>query len=259
MIQPSVQSVERALELLFALERAGRPTRLTDLSRSTGLHKATAQRLLMVMERRGLVRKDESGYSVGLAAVPLANAFFSANDLTRVTLPVLQELAASTGETASLYQRLGFNRVGVPRVDGVHPLQYTLPVGQRLPLHLGAGKVLAATMPEAELNQMLDHLGEIRLVTGQVWTRQDFLERLRQIRERGFDVSAGERTFGATAICAPVELSDGTTIAALAVVSRTNLLDAERTSQLVVEVRRAAQAISNMRSRLGLSPNHSGQ
>lgn len=250
--RPPVHTLERALDLVFALERSGRPTRLAELSRATGIHKATAQRLLLVLQHRGMVCKEESGYHVGLAAVPLANAFFAANSLTKITLPVLQNLAAVTGETVSLYQRLEFTRVLVQRINGLNPLQYNLPIGQRLPMHLGGGRVFAAAMSEEEVTRLLEMAGEIRLASGQVWTRGQFLERLQQVRETGFDVAIEERAVGVGSVAAPVRLSTGTTLAALSITSRKNRLSADRILELSVEVRRAAQQISRMCSPVDL-------
>ena len=244
--QASVRSVERTLDLLMALEQAGHPERLIDLAGATGLHKATAQRLLLVLERRGLVDKDSGRYRVGLAMVPLAHAFFLENDLAKAALPVLQELAVATQETVSIFVRLGFSRIVVQRVEGKHPLRYVMPIGQRLPLHLGAGKVLAASMPEEELHQMLDQLGEIRLVTGELWPREAFLAHLRQIREEGFAVSINERTLGVASVTAPILRPDGTTTAALAIVGPAESVTRERMPQFSVEVRRAAQTIMEM-------------
>lgn len=242
--QPSVRSVERTLDLLMMLEQAGQPLRLVDLARATDLHKATTQRLLSVLERRGLVDRGSGGYRVGLAAVPLAHAFFLENDLTRAALPVVQELAVATEETVSIFVQLGFSRVVVQRVEGKHPLRYQMPVGCRLPLHLGAGKVLAASLPQEELREMLAQVGEIRRATGEVWPREAFLAELEKIREQSFAVSINERTIGAASVAAPITRADGTTMAALAIVGPTDSMALERIPQLSVEVRRAAQAIS---------------
>ena len=244
--QSSVRSVERTLDLLMILEQSGRPVRLTDLARATGIHKATTQRLLGVLERRGLVDKDSGRYRVGLAAVPLAHAFFMENDLTKAALPMVQELAVATEETVSIFVRLGFSRVVVQRVQGKHPLRYQMPIGYRLPLHLGAGKVLAASLPQEELREMLAQVGEIRRATGEVWPKGPFLAELEKIREQGFAVSINERTIGAASVAAPITRADGTTIAALAVVGPTESVALERIPQLSVEVRRAAQAISGI-------------
>lgn len=244
LVQPSVRSVERAVDLLLTLEQAGHPMRLSELARAAGIHIATAQRLLSVLERRGLVEKESARYRVGLATVPLAYAFYLGNDLTKVALPVLQALSAATGQTCSLFLRLGLSRVVVQRVEGKHPLRFVLTIGQRLPLYLGAGKVLAAAMSKQELDRLLNQIGEMRLATGQVRTKEAFLAELKQIRKQGFAVSINERTMGVASVAAPIVQPGGTTVAAISAVGPVDKVPPDRIPQLSVDVRRAAQAIA---------------
>lgn len=240
----SIRSVDRAIDLLSALEMALHPMGVSDLGRAVNVPRATALRVLGVLVRRGLVEKVQGRYQIGVAAVPLAHAFLMTNSLSRAALPVMQELADVSEETVSLFVRLGFSRVAVQRVEGLRPLRYTLPIGQRLPLHVGIGKVLAAGMPEDELTRLLDHVGPIRLVTGEIRTREALLAELAGIREQGFAVSISERNMGITSVAAVVPDLEGDTSAAIAVIGPSERVGEEKIRQLSIEVRRAAQSIS---------------
>ena len=249
----SIRSVDRALRLLRVLEVAGRPMRLTDLSTSAELPKATVQRLLAVLERNGFVAKRQDRYEVGVAAVPLAYAFLAGNSLVQASLPVLQELAAVTGETASLFVRDGIERVVVQRVEGANPLRFSTPVavGQRFPLLLGAaGKVLAAAMPEGDLTELLAKTGSIALPTGEVLTAPEFLGRLEQVRKQGFAVSRDERRLGIASVAAPLSTPERGTIAAISVTGASERVSAEKVERLIVEVGLAARAIVERYSRI---------
>src|SRR3954464_7788926 len=71
----SVQSVDRALDVLETLARAGGPLGVGELAERTDLPQGTAHRLLQSLQQRGYVRRDASRkYSVGTAAVRLADA-----------------------------------------------------------------------------------------------------------------------------------------------------------------------------------------
>jgi IclR family acetate operon transcriptional repressor len=238
------RSVERTLHLLLAMEEAGRPMGLSELSRAVQLPKPTVQRLLFVLERYGFAEKWQGRYHLGIAVLPLGHAFLLSKELTRVTLPVLQELAHVSEETASLFVRSGFHRIVVQRIDGRNPLRYILPTGQRLPLHLGgAGKVLAAAMPEKELEKMLENVGEIRLATGELVTHRRFLAELDQVRRQGYAIGCNERLMGAVSVAAPFVDAGNTTIAAVTVAGQADRLTLDRLEQLSVEVRAAAKAI----------------
>lgn len=238
------RSLERALHLLLVMEEAGRPLGLTELSQATQLPKPTVQRLLNILGNYSFSEKWLGRYHLGIAFLPLAHAFLMGTELTRVTLPVLQELAQSTEETASLFVRLGFQRVLVQRIDGLYPLRYILPTGQRLPLHLGAGKVLAAALHENELQQLLDKVGNFHLATGKMITCKSLRDELDQIRRQGFAISQNERAMGAASVAAPVVSASGMTIAAVAVAGHTDRLTLKRLNYLSIEIRSAAKAIA---------------
>jgi IclR family acetate operon transcriptional repressor len=177
--------------------------------------------------------------------VPLARTFLTDSSLTRSALPVLEELAVLSGETTCLYVRQGFDRVVVQRVEGAHPMRYTIRVGQRLPLLVGAaGLVLAAAMPEEELRQLLDRVGTVRLATGEMRPRGALLARLEDIRLRGIAISREEREAGVVSVAAPVTRHARGTIAAISVAGPPARMDQERVDFLSVEVRQAAQRIA---------------
>ena len=247
----SVRSVERTLDLLIALERAEEPMGLSQLARAVRIPKPTAQRLLSVLERRGFVQKERAIYQLGAGIVPLVGAFLAGNSLAKAALPVLEELALISGETVSLQVRNGFDRVVVQRVRSPHALGYSLSIGQRLPLHLGAcGQVLMAAMPEAELMAFLEPLCEMRLAGGQIRTRAELLAKLEEVRASGFAISRGEREAFVVSLAAPVVRAAKGTVAALAVTGPPGRMPQEKIEQLSIEVRRAAQEVARLSSRV---------
>lgn len=240
----SMRSLERALHLLAILQEAGCSMGLTELGHASQLSKPTVLRMLLVLERYGFVERRQGRYRLGVAALPLAHTYILGNELTRVALPVLQELAQTTGETTSMFVRLGFKRVLVQRIEGLHPMRFVLPLGEKLPLHVGAGKVLAAAMSEEEIRQMLDELGEIRLASGQPISRKALLTELEHVRKQGYAVSLGERMLGIVAVAAPVIDAKGATIAAVSVAGTAERLPVKKIERLSLEVRDAAKMIA---------------
>jgi IclR family transcriptional regulator, acetate operon repressor len=240
-----VRSVERALDLLLLLERASEPVGVRELARLADMPRATVHRLLTVLETRGFVQSDRGRYAIGPGIVPLAGAFLAGDSLIRVALPMLERLTIVSGETSSLYIRQGFERVVVQRVDSPHVLRYTVRIGQRLPLHLGAaGHVLAAGLPEDELRQLLSQVDQVRLSNGQILTREELAERIARVRQQGFDISQEERELGVVAVAAPVVRPGRGTVAAIAVLGPPSRIPPDKAEQISLEVRRAAKEIS---------------
>src|SRR5262249_16984932 len=59
--QNGTQAVDRAARLLSEVVHSTDPMTFTGLSAATGLAKSTTSRLLLALERNGLVRRDDHG------------------------------------------------------------------------------------------------------------------------------------------------------------------------------------------------------
>lgn len=240
----TMRSLERAIDVLEVLENARTPLRLSEIARRAGLHVATTQRILVVLERRGRVEHDGITYRTGVAMLFGAHAYLFSSALAQSARPVLQELASETGLTASLFVRTGWSRAVIARVEGARPLRYELPLGERLPLHLGAGKVLAADMPRDEIKQLLDETGPIVTADGRRVTRKAFMAEIAKIRQQGYGIARSERVPGMSSVAAPVLRPDGSYAGATQISALAEDLRDQELDSLVVEVRRAAVAIS---------------
>ena len=147
----NMRSLSRAMEVFAELQRAERPQRLSDLARTCGMSLPTTLRILRVLQDFGMVSQTDKSYRIGPAVLPAARSYLENDPLVVAARPILQQVASQTGLTASLYTRLGFERILVARVDGDSPLRYDLPLGKRLPLTVGAaGKILLASASEAD-------------------------------------------------------------------------------------------------------------
>jgi DNA-binding IclR family transcriptional regulator len=141
-----VDAVDRAFAILAAFRDQDRSLTLAELGRRTGLYKSTILRLIESIDRAGFIRRLEDGsYAVGASALHVGRLYQASFDLDRFLLPVLQDLARTSGETASFYVRDRDRRVCLRRVEPDRAIRMILHEGDRLPLELGsAGKVLLA-------------------------------------------------------------------------------------------------------------------
>lgn len=244
----TMRSLERAIDVLEVLEATRTPLRLSEVARRAGLHVATTQRILNALEARGRVEQDGTGYRTGVAMLFGAHAYLATNRLAATAPMILQQLAAATGLTASVFVRAGSSRAIIARVEGNDPLRYVLPIGERLPLHLGAGKVLAAYMGPEELDSTLESLGDFTRADGTVVTREDFRHELEEIRRRGWVASHDERVVGAASVGAPLINAAGECLAAIQVAGQTSNPAFADPTPLGHEVGQAASALT---ARLG--------
>ncbi len=240
----SMRSLERAIDVLEILDESRQALRLSDIARRADLPVATTQRILNVLEARGRVERDSTGYRPGVGLIFGAHAYLNSSPLVLAAQPALHDLAAETGLTATLFKRVGWHRVALARVEGAHPLRYEIPIGERLPLHLGAGKVLCAAMPVEERRALLAEVAELTRVDGTVRTHSDFEAELIEIRRRGYSYAKGERVPGMVSVAAPVQPTEGPATAAIQVAGTDQEIPDERIGTLGNEVQRAAYAIA---------------
>lgn len=141
-----VDAVERALSILAAFTGDKDALSLAELAERTSLYKSTILRLIVSLERFGLLWKDDEGtYRLGQELWRLGSLYARTFDPARIIRPVLQRLVDVTAETASFYVRAGDERVCLYRLNSPRSTRHHLEEGVRLPLDRGAaGRVLLA-------------------------------------------------------------------------------------------------------------------
>ncbi len=127
---------------------SGGPKPLARLAEQTGLHRATAHRLLRALEDHGLTsidREGDHGWRLGPRLIELGQRAQATLPLAALAYPALEKLRSATGESVQLYVREAGVRVCIAALDADRELRTIVAVGARLPLDVGsAGLVLSA-------------------------------------------------------------------------------------------------------------------
>jgi IclR family transcriptional regulator, acetate operon repressor len=220
------QAVDRAAALLSEVVHSADPLTFTDLSAASGLAKSTTSRLLLALERNGLVRRDDHGrFLPGEMFVSFAWRGGAEAGLVAVAQPFLEKLGKATGETVNLGVSSNGAVEQIAQVDSTYMIGGTNWVGLATPLHCSAlGKVLlafgAAQLPPAhKLDRRTD-----KTITTESGLKAD----LAAVRARGYAVTDEELEPGLIALAAPVHGYDGAVIAAISVSAPTSRMTKER-------------------------------
>lgn len=238
------RTVERSLDIVDYVSTVRNPVKLSQISRQTGLHLATTQRLATTLVQRGYLRISESGYTVGPSVLSLARAFTLQDRLSVVSFPVLQSLTHTTGLTSSVYVRTGETRVLTCRVEAPHPMRYQLPIGHRLELTRGGGKVLLAFLPRDARDALLPIEASEELADGRMQSHHDLLRELDEIRTLGYHLSLSERQPGTVSLTAPIRTSTGELAGAINIVAHDDTLSGEQMMDLRPHLMSAARSVS---------------
>jgi DNA-binding IclR family transcriptional regulator len=203
------KTTDQALVLLGAVSER-QPVTAAELSRSLGLNRTIAHRLLATLHGRGFVRRVGEDYLLGPAALHIAGQVEPA--LRAAAQPVMERLCAEVNETVVLQVVDAHQAVILAQVISrkhVVRVEQNL-IMSRHPLHLGAsGRVLLAFQPEPFVRRVLARLPDGDSVRIE----------LARIREDGYAVSHDELQWGVHAASAPVLRPDGVAAAALAVLA----------------------------------------
>lgn len=240
----SVQSVERALDVLEALAEHGGEAGLSEIAARTGLPYGTIHRLLQTLLARGYVRQEsDRRYALGGGLVRLGGI---AGGMVGVwARPYLAKLVELSGETANLAVLEGDFVVYVAQVPSPRRLRMFAEVGRRvLPHSTAVGKVLLAGRPPAEAEAVFERTGMPRRTANTIVDRSAMLTELEAVRSRGYAFDLGEEELGVHCLAVPVW--DGErVVAALSVSGPAERIDALDRDDLAEGMRKIAVDFGN--------------
>ena len=243
----SVQSVDRALDLLEALASADGEVAITALATRTTLHVSTVHRLLATLLRRGYVRQnpDTSRYYAGAKLATLAEGRSRYGELRLRARPLLRSITEATRETANLVVLDDTQAVYIETVPSPQVVRLFTAVGNRTPLHAtGAGKALLAALPAPRRDALIERL-DLRGHTARTIVERPALRRaLEEIRERGYAIDDEEYDEGVRCVAVAVG-PPGAPISALSISAPANRLSRQRCAELVPLLRRAAAELAD--------------
>lgn len=245
--QYSAPAVDAALSILETLGTVHEMS-LTELSRKVGLGKSSVFRLLMTLARRGYVQKSpqtdryQLTYRLYAVGSPAADRL----GLRDVATPVMQQLAAETGETVNLGVLDGTRVVNLHKVESRHLLRLHLEIAGGVPAHATAlGKVLLAALEPAEVVRRLRGHRLERLTRRTIRDRRALVAALARIREQGFAIDDEECSLGLRCGAAPILDHRRAVVAALSISGPSQRLPLPALTRMGEAVRAAAREISH--------------
>ena len=134
-------------------ERASTPLGLAQVATSLQLHKSTAHRFLMVLEKHRMVERTAGGkFRLGLRLFDLGNRAIEQYDLRERAQPHLRRLVAETEETAHLCILEGAHVIYIDKIEPARSVRMITRIGASNPVHCtSVGKAMLAFLPEERI------------------------------------------------------------------------------------------------------------
>jgi DNA-binding IclR family transcriptional regulator len=244
--RPTVQSIDRSLNVLEALAVRSAPAGISDLAQQVGLHVSTVHRLLSTLVDRGYVRQDPqtSRYHLGSRIFALATAADAHLDLCRVARPYLERMMRSAGQTVKLAAAADPDVIYVDQVEMAPTFQTHAAVGTRAPMYCtGSGKAILAHRERPALDAVLS--GPFESYTRQTLiTRQAIEAELAKIRRIGYAVDNEEREMGVRCLAVAVFDHRSDVVGAVSVCAPAARVTLEHLERMGPFVRSIAQELS---------------
>jgi DNA-binding IclR family transcriptional regulator len=256
--QYPVRSLVRGLRILRCFDIEHPEWSLGEVAKFTGLHKATAYRLLKTMESEGFVcYEPKTGmFSLGKALMPVAYLSASNKQLVKIARPHMERLSQVTGETVDLTVWSETGPVLVSMVQTSRPFKWVLPVGHVFPSH---GNVHSKIFHSRSVTRSsVAHPPPAPVSAGGASCNSEALSSVQRATQNlvdsfgeGLTYDFQEHGDGVCALGAPVYGYDGEVRASLAVVA-----PAERFSE--VEIRQNIAALKHSAQALSIDLGYSG-
>ncbi len=240
------QSLERGFQILEFLDRSQSGRAVSEVARATGLHRATAHRLLEVLTSLGYTYKAEDRrYWIGYKIHAFGHRANVMSRMKHHTHPFLVKLAHEVNETANLALLEGIQAFIVDRVSTERAHRSDVQIGGYFDAHATSlGKVLLSMRSNQEV-QACYKATRLNAYTGTTITDiNGLLQELAEIRKRGYAVNNEERSPGIRSVAAPLVNPHGRAMFAIAVTGpRARLNDARiprigtRLQEVAAEIR----------------------
>jgi DNA-binding IclR family transcriptional regulator len=204
-----LQALDRAFAVLDLLATSNTALGLAEIAAALTLHKSTAHRFLMVLERHRMVERTQAGkFRLGLRLCDFGSRAIEQFDLRERAQLHLRTLVAEVEETAHLCILEQRRMVYIDKQEPERSIRMISRVGASSPIHCTAvGKAMLATMPRPRMEEMLTDLRMERFTHRTMTSRDALLKELDRTSRRGYAVDDEEREEGVR--CAGVAILDG--------------------------------------------------
>jgi DNA-binding IclR family transcriptional regulator len=231
------RSGSRVLAVLEAIARH-QPVGVSTLARELAVDKSAVQRAIMTLADTGWIEPAAGAptrWQLTARILAIAHMGHSGNDLRQRARSTLESLRDECGETVLLtvQDMLGF--VVIEAIESRHMLRTVPHIGMAVPARGSAtARAMMPYMTEERQIQLLGKLPDAEL-----------LEEFAITRKRGYSVSDGEVSSGATTIAAPILEVDGRPSAAVAVSAPSGRMPRANHVKIGTMVSRAARTLSH--------------
>ena len=241
-----LHSLDRAVSVLEVLGESDVPLSLAEICQRMNLHKSTAHRSLMVLERSALIERTQGNrFHLGLKLYELGNRAVEQIDLCAHVHPFFRRLSVQVGETVHLSVLQKTSVVYLDKVESNRRVCASSKMGTSNPVYCTSmGKAMLAFQPEKTIEQILAKVRFVRYTSKTLCTRETLLKALERVRDCGYAIDDEEIELGVRCIGAPIFNESHRAIAAVSVSGPSSRITAQSVPTIAQHLLRCCREIS---------------
>jgi len=240
-------SLARGLLVIQAFSERELHLSISQLSKRTGLSRASVRRCLHTLSKLGFAgTDDERNFYLRPRVLALGHAYLSSAPVASAAQPILEHLCQILNESCSIALLDETDVVYVARANVTRIMAIDLGVGTRLPAFCTSmGRVLLAHLSAEQLENVLPKIEFTRYTEKTVTSIEKLRQALATVRKDGYAIIDQELELGLRSMGVPVRSAAGRVVAAISVEAhgqRVSLQDMQ--TRFLPYLRAAAQELS---------------
>ncbi|WP_254273548.1 IclR family transcriptional regulator [Haloarcula marina] len=223
----TLQTTKTTLAVVRALEEHGE-ARVTELADALGMASSTVHSHLATLEAEEFVAKEGDFYRLSFEFLRLGTHVRNLRDEYKTAQSYTEQLAEETDCRAVFVVEEHGRGVYLYTHSGKHAVWSYSTVGKQAPLHVTAsGKAILSELPRPRVEEIIERHGLQPETQRSITDRDELLDELDTIRDRGFAFNHEEQLDGVKAVGVPVGGPDGRNIGSFSVASPAKRMDDE--------------------------------
>lgn len=216
-----------------------------DLAKYLCFPTSTLHRFLLQLQEEGILEFNETTnkYQIGMEMIRISSVIASKIDIKMIARPILEKLVERHEETICLiaYYKKRRKIVFIDKISGPDPLQYVINIGEPQQVPYGSsGKSILAFLEQEEIDEIIEQ--EQFSESKRIMLNQE----LKEIREKGFVTSVGDRIKGSKGIGVPIFNSFGYPIGSIVYTIPITRFNSSKEEEMIQDLKDAAAQISSI-------------
>ncbi len=240
-------SLARGLLVIQAFSESKLHLSISQLSKKTGLSRASVRRCLHTLSELGFAGTDDArNFHLRPRVLTLGHSYLSSMPLATAAQPILEHLSQILNESCSIAVLDTVDIFYVARANIARIMAIDLGVGSRLPAFCTSmGRVLLAHLSPEDLEASLPKIEFTRYTEKTITSVEKLCQALTTVRRDGYAIIDQELELGLRSMAVPLTSSSGRVVAAINVGAhgqRVSLQDMR--TRFLPYLRAAAQELS---------------